>query len=163
MIIANAALTLAFLVTVDANVFDTNGMTGISNILSDIADISAAQDDLDAMESRLEMLDGKKNKVESLKNALTDAMDVEGTYALINSFNHENVDCVENTTWETDPRDYCNNRGCKCSDYIENKWCENGGTGSNWQSSWTWLIGTNGKTAQSVCCVCGGAGTQADA
>jgi len=94
MIIANAALTLAFLVTVDANVFDTNGMTGISNILSDIADISAAQDDLDAMESRLEMLDGKKNKVESLKNALTDAMDVDGTNALINSFNHENVGAV---------------------------------------------------------------------
>ena len=91
MVIANAALTLAFLVTVDANVFETNGMTGISNILSDIADISAAQDDLDAMESRLEMLDGKKNKVESLKNALTDAMDVGGTNALINSFNHENV------------------------------------------------------------------------
>ena len=91
MVIANAALTLAFLVTVDANVFEANGMSGISNILSDIADISAAQDDLDVMESRLEMLDGKKNKVESLKNALTDAMDVDGTNALINSFNHENV------------------------------------------------------------------------
>ena len=45
-------------------------------------------------------------------------------------------------------------------DYAVNKWCENGGIGSKWDSSWDWKVGTNGLDARSACCVCGGHGVK---
>ena len=45
-----------------------------------------------------------------------------------------------------------------CADYAANKWCENGGIGSGWGHNWSWMIGSNGLDARSVCCVCGGVG-----
>ena len=63
-------------------------------------------------------------------------------------------ECVENTNWETTDGSF------RCSDYAANKWCENGEVGSGWDHSWSWITGINGQDARSVCCVCGGDGTQ---
>ena len=63
------------------------------------------------------------------------------------------VECSENTEWETVTGGY------KCSDYAANRWCENGGIGTEWTPTWNWLTGPNGLDARSVCCVCGGSGS----
>ena len=39
-----------------------------------------------------------------------------------------------------------------CSDYVDNKWCANGKTGSGWKKSWGKLTGA----ATEMCCACGG-------
>ena len=64
--------------------------------------------------------------------------------------------CVENTEWHVPIYSYPYK--ITCTDYAEQKWCENGGIGSGWGHSWTWMIGNNGHDARSVCCVCGGVG-----
>ena len=58
--------------------------------------------------------------------------------------------CIEDINWSTIVGDY------KCLDYVSNKWCENGGVGSAWVSTWTWQIGENGEDARAMCCDCGG-------
>ena len=59
-------------------------------------------------------------------------------------------DCAEDSNWYTVVGNY------KCLDYSTNKWCENGGVGSGWVSSWQWNQGSNGEDARTMCCECGG-------
>ena len=63
-------------------------------------------------------------------------------------------ECIENASWRT----LWNNAGWSCADYAANKWCENGGVGSAWDSSWEMSEGPDARTAKQVCCVCGGDG-----
>ena len=63
-----------------------------------------------------------------------------------------NLECIENTTWSTEIGNY------NCKDYERSSWCENGGIGYKWNSSWTWKVNSNGQSARDVCCVCGGTG-----
>ena len=46
--------------------------------------------------------------------------------------------------------------GWLCSDYEQQKWCENGGVGSKWVNGWGWSADINGLDARDVCPICGG-------
>ena len=46
--------------------------------------------------------------------------------------------------------------GWLCSDYEQQKWCENGGVGSKWVNGWKWSVDIDGLDARDVCPICGG-------
>jgi len=68
-------ISLALIATVNANVFDTNGMSKIGDIIQDIEDIKSASEDLDIMEARLAGLGAQMGLISSVKSSMTQAMD----------------------------------------------------------------------------------------
>ena len=68
-------ISLALIATINANVFDSNGMSKIGDIIQDNEDIKLASEDLDIMESRLAGLDAQMGAISSVKNSMTQAMD----------------------------------------------------------------------------------------
>ena len=90
MKIAIIALTLAFMVLAEDSIFDNNGLEDIESIIADIDILEAVAVDLNTMESRLEGLEAYKSAFETVRNKLTDAMDVDGMNKLLNDFEHDN-------------------------------------------------------------------------
>merc|ERR1712018_924634 len=84
------ALSLVFVVMAEDSIFDNNGLEDIESIIADIDILEAVAVDLNTMESKLEELDAYKSAFETVRNKLTDAMDVDGTNELLNDFVHDN-------------------------------------------------------------------------
>ena len=57
--------------------------------------------------------------------------------------------CEEKNNWRT-------LSGWLCSDYEQQKWCENGAIGSKWVNGWNFSVDINGLDARDVCPICGG-------
>ena len=85
---AIAALVLTMIVAVKSDIFDENGLEDIASIIASIDTLEQTAVDLNIMESRLEGLDEQTSTFESVKNVLTNAMDVDD---LSNNFEHENT------------------------------------------------------------------------
>merc|ERR1712226_426615 len=90
MKLAIIALSITLMVVVEADIFDTNGLENIESIIADIDILEAVAVDLNTMESRLEGLAQYESAFRSVRNKLTDAMDVDGTNELVNDFVHDN-------------------------------------------------------------------------
>ena len=90
-------ISLALIATVNANVFDTNGMSKIGDIIQDIEDIKSASEDLDIMEARLAGLGAQMGLISSVKSSMTQAMDKTALTFTGEHPNEENGELCVNT------------------------------------------------------------------